>query len=362
MKKHCLGLAVLGALALAQVAVAQEYDDRWYFAGGATAWDLDSDRNTQNYVGPYFGFGRNISPNVSLDAEFDYLNPQKDGSDLLFSTYSISLDARYRLGASGDRLRPYFLGGLGWSRHEEEFELIDNPDSPGQIKGNNVVFNLGVGVQADYDKWSIRGEVRTRFDNNDESASAPNSDFFNDWGFRLGFIYHFGDKAQPAPAQEEAVAPPPPPAPTCDQLDDDGDGVNNCEDKCPNSQAGQAIGPDGCPVALTIDLRGVNFDFDKATLRPESTAILDEAVEVLTKYPQLKVEVAGHTDSVGADAYNQALSERRAKAAYDYLLAHGVSADQLTGPNGYGESRPIDSNDTRDGRARNRRTELNVQN
>ena len=79
-------------------------------------------------------------------------------------------------------------------------------------------------------------------------------------------------------------------------MDDDGDGVNNCNDKCPGSQAGQTIGPDGCPVPVSIDLKGVNFDFDKSTLRPDAVAILGEATEILKRYPDLRVEVAGHTD------------------------------------------------------------------
>jgi OOP family OmpA-OmpF porin len=84
-------------------------------------------------------------------------------------------------------------------------------------------------------------------------------------------------------------------------------------------------------------------------------------VDVLTRYPNIKVEVAGHTDSTGPDAYNQGLSERRAKVVYDYLISKGIDASRLVGPNGYGETRPIDTNDTREGRQRNRRTELAVQ-
>lgn len=366
MKRLFLGAAVIGALTLAQATSAQEYDDRWYFAGGGTIWYLDDDRDTGNEVAPYIGVGRFFSPNLSLDVDLDYTKAHPNGFRALNNKiWQVSLDGRYHFTADDRTFSPYLLAGISWIRHDDQFVPVGNPNSVAAIQGNAVGFNFGVGLQANYDRFSIRSEIRARFDNNDESASAPRSDFFQDWGLRLGFIYHFGDKAKTTLAVEEPAAPlppPPPPAPTCDQLDDDGDGVNNCEDQCPNSQAGQAIGPDGCPVALTIDLRGVNFDFDQATLRPESTAILDEAVEVLTKYPQLKVEVAGHTDSIGADAYNQALSERRAKAAYDYLLAHGVPSAQLVGPNGYGESRPIDSNDTREGRARNRRTELNVQN
>jgi OOP family OmpA-OmpF porin len=119
---------------------------------------------------------------------------------------------------------------------------------------------------------------------------------------------------------------------------------------------------------VTIDLRGVNFDFDKSKIRPDGIAILNEAIEVLKKYPQLRVEVAGHTDSIGSDAYNQKLSEHRAKAVYEYLTSNGVDAGRLVGPVGYGKSRPIapntnpDGTDNPEGRAQNRRTELNVQN
>ena len=167
------------------------------------------------------------------------------------------------------------------------------------------------------------------------------------------------------PAPPVAPEPEPEPVVTCADLDDDGDGVNNCEDKCPASEAGQAIGPDGCPVPITIDLRGVNFDFDKSVLRPDAIATLDEAIQVLSKYPDLRVEVAGHTDRCGREDYNQGLSDRRASAVYDYLTSNGISAGRLLGPVGYGESRPLESTpDTFPGckSETNRRTELNVQN
>ena len=90
-------------------------------------------------------------------------------------------------------------------------------------------------------------------------------------------------------------------------------------------------------------------------------AILDQAVDVLTRNPSVRVELTGHTDAIGSDAYNQKLSERRAQIVHDYLTSRGVSASQITGVVGYGESKPIDTNDTKEGRARNRRTELGVQ-
>src|SRR3546814_11466937 len=90
-------------------------------------------------------------------------------------------------------------------------------------------------------------------------------------------------------------------------MDSDGDGVNDCDDKCPDSQAGQTIGPDGCPVPVSIDLKGVNFAFDKSTLRPDAVAILTEAIEILKRHPDLRAEVAGDTYSTVTAAYNQAL-------------------------------------------------------
>jgi outer membrane protein OmpA-like peptidoglycan-associated protein len=120
------------------------------------------------------------------------------------------------------------------------------------------------------------------------------------------------------------------------------------------------VGPDGCPVEISIKLDGVTFEFAKNTLRPEAKKTLDQAVEILKRHPELTVEVAGHTDSRGAEDFNQKLSQTRAKTVYDYLIEKGIDAKQLEGPVGYGESKPIASNDTDAGRDQNRRTELNV--
>jgi OOP family OmpA-OmpF porin len=113
------------------------------------------------------------------------------------------------------------------------------------------------------------------------------------------------------------------------------------------------------PSEEKIVLRGVNFDFDKADIRPDAAVILDEAASLLSQSSG-NVSVGGHTDSVGADAYNQGLSERRAAAVKDYLVGKGVDSSRLT-TTGYGESSPIASNDTADGRALNRRVELNLE-
>lgn len=108
-----------------------------------------------------------------------------------------------------------------------------------------------------------------------------------------------------------------------------------------------------------IVLQGTSFGFDSAELTAEARAILDGQAAVLEKETDIKVEIAGHTDIIGPEEHNQGLSEGRAKAVEEYLISKGISADRLK-PVGYGPSQPIASNTTREGRATNRRVELNV--
>jgi len=135
--------------------------------------------------------------------------------------------------------------------------------------------------------------------------------------------------------------------------DDDGDGVLNDMDLCPDTPKGVVVNKDGCWIYAGDFL----FDFDKATLKPEYKAILDDNKKVFDMTPDLRITIQGYTDSIGSEAYNQKLSERRAQAVVDYLVSIGVSRDRLNAV-GYGESNPVASNDTAAGRAQNRRVEF----
>jgi OOP family OmpA-OmpF porin len=109
----------------------------------------------------------------------------------------------------------------------------------------------------------------------------------------------------------------------------------------------------------------VNFDYDKATIRPDAAAVLDEAAQLLRDNPDVTVRIVGHTDSIGSDSYNQALSERRAQSVKAYLVSKGIAASRLS-TEGRGESEPIADNmrngrDNPEGRAMNRRAELKVE-
>jgi outer membrane protein OmpA-like peptidoglycan-associated protein len=107
------------------------------------------------------------------------------------------------------------------------------------------------------------------------------------------------------------------------------------------------------------EIPGPNFDFDKATLTPAGKAKVADAARILKDNPTIHVEIGGHTDSIGSDAYNQRLSERRARAVADELIRDGISASRLT-VRGYGERKPVADNKTEEGRARNRRVEIVV--
>jgi len=137
-------------------------------------------------------------------------------------------------------------------------------------------------------------------------------------------------------------------------LDSDGDGVLDEQDQCPDTPKGAKVNKLGCWV-----LKDLRFETGKAELLPQSTNTLDEAVKVLKNNPGVKIIIEGHTDDVGTEESNLTLSQARADAVLNYMVSKGVDQGRLTAK-GYGESKPIASNDTADGRAQNRRVQLTV--
>ncbi|GAB6192280.1 OmpA family protein [Desulfocastanea catecholica] len=136
--------------------------------------------------------------------------------------------------------------------------------------------------------------------------------------------------------------------------DEDGDGVPDDRDACPGTPKGVVVDERGCWAAEDKLL----FDFDKAVIKKDYYPVLDETKVIFDAYPEMTVQIDGHTDSVGTDAYNQKLSERRANAVMKYLVNEvGISADRLTAV-GHGEAKPAYPNDTPENRAKNRRVEF----
>ncbi|MBI2366185.1 MAG: OmpA family protein [Deltaproteobacteria bacterium] len=144
----------------------------------------------------------------------------------------------------------------------------------------------------------------------------------------------------PAPKPKPKPAPPPPPPP-------------------PPPPAPKPKPKPAPKVERTIILDDVLFDFDKSNIKPEAGAILDRLVAFMKENKDKKAALSGHTDSIGTEAYNKKLSERRVNSVKDYVVKKGVESGRISGQ-GFGESKPIADNKTKEGRAKNRRVEIKV--
>ena len=141
------------------------------------------------------------------------------------------------------------------------------------------------------------------------------------------------------------------------ELDDDGDGVVNSMDACPTTPSGKKVDRKGCHIVFTLS--GVNFEYNSSELTGAAKSQLAQAVAMLGQESQLHVNIVGHTDDRGPEKYNMKLSAERASAVMDFLIEGGIESRRLSSE-GKGESMPVASNDTEEGRAKNRRVEFTV--
>lgn len=396
MNKNASGfiriVSVLILLSAASVASAGDvFYNGGYLAPMGTAMFSDGrgDLGTRGGGTMVFGYRQDF---YAFEARGMYGESLKKGSNAFFGGGTIS-----------GSLFPFRLGN-GAKPDDEGFEenLLTNfylhfgggglevrkyPDVQDSIPMK--VIQAGVGDLlpmrwGDY-KFGIRLEALYQYghrsrDPEDKSSSAPDVDAprrFGDFIVNLGLHLPLGSSPQAAPvpaAAPQVVAP----TPVCaDSIDNDGDGKVDfpadpgCqsatdEDEsdplpppCEEPMAGEKVSLHGCGTGDVIVLRGVNFEFDKATLTTNARVLLDGVSEELLAYPEIKVELSGHTDALGSDEYNQALSQRRAESVVSYLIGKGVAADRMTSI-GYGEAKPVAENATEEGRELNRRVELKV--
>jgi len=214
--------------------------------------------------------------------------------------------------------------------------------------------------------WFLNADVRYLGDLSTQlSSSGTNLTkvSINPWLFSVGVGYRFGGSpiaaaAVAAPVAVAAVAPPPPPPPPPAPApvakvdpDSDGDGVPDSIDQCPNTPRGTRVDKVGCPCDISQE---VHFATGSAVLTAQDRALLDQLIPTLQKVHFINGEIEGHTDSTGGKAMNQKLSERRAQSVAEYLASHGISGGRVTTV-GFGETKPVDSNKTKEGRAHNRR-------
>lgn len=276
---------------------------------------------------------------------------------------------------------PYLGVGLGAVR--EDIADRRNTSFAAQI-GAGFLINL----DSRHDSYGLRlGMQAQHVANNDVRV---NEDGFTDVRALVGFFVPFASAA-PAPAPVAAPAPPQdtdgdgvpdaadacpsqpaatadgcpaaPIVPAAPAKDTDGDGIDDTKDECPGTLEGLQVDGSGCvtSAAQKIVLKGVTFVPNSADLTPDAKKVLDEAYDALAGQTSLRVELGGHTDSMGDDKLNLALSQRRADSVRKYLTAKGIAADRLEAK-GYGEAQPIADNKTKAGRQENRRVELKILN
>jgi outer membrane protein len=373
--RYLIPLAVAAALA-APVAQAQDagtYDPgKWLFRAGIS--QINPDSYNLDLGGPALVVDSDLTPTATVE----YFITKHIGTELLVAwpaTHGIDLDTGSRpldRVAQVDVMPPTL--SLNWHFNPEgtfrpyigagvNYTLFSGEEARGALAGSSVKLDdsigaagqVGVDIGNKTSNWFMNANVRYIDMSSDvelNGADIGTADI-NPWvyGFHIG--YRFG-RMIPAPVAAPVVAPPPPPPPPAKCADTDADGVCDEADKCPGTPAGMKVDSVGCPLEQTLKLL---FDFDSAELRPESITELERVVKFMGDVPFAKAMVEGHTDSVGTEVYNQALSDRRAKAVFDYLSSRGVDPARMSSV-GHGELKPIADNATAEGRQTNRRVML----
>lgn len=373
---------------VAATTSASEVPGQSYVTGMASGIWVDSDRPTDDDLGWHLGWGWAINEkwNLEINLVGANLGSGSDGSPSQ-DQIGIGIDA-IRVFYRDENVSPYFLIGTGG---------LDTDTNNSEFDGTDIMASTAFGLLTDLtDNLSLRTELRWR-------ADFQPDDQVNDVLLSAGLQYAFGEKPQPAPIDSDGdgvidpndMCPGTPAGRTVDargcELDSDGDGVVDGSDACPGTPAGTAVDARGCPLdsdgdgvldgsdacpntpaGTRVDIRGceikqdarlegVQFRHDSAELTPGSETVLDDVAASLSNYPDLRVELAGYTDSSGADDYNFNLSQRRADSVRAYLISKGVDAANLVA-RGYGEADPVANNGTADGRAENRRVMMRILN
>lgn len=350
MRLLCLLVASTGLAASLPVTAAGPGDG--YFDLTPYITRVDSDRNTERqaaglraaygwgWQGPWYSevqvFGAILeTENFAESREFE------DQTDFYMS--GVGFDVVYNFG-DRDGYTPFLLAGFGGVYDDV---LPDSEDT------TSAFVNVAAGFTTqEISRRGIRLRAEVRY----------LRDFFmddmNDW--QLGFGISIPLRCPPPPPPVYAAAPPPKETgPVNVRLQDsDGDGVFDRDDRCPDTLPGARVDSEGCVLAdQTITLEDIHFEFNSAILTPAARQSLQRVVRSLRNQPGSRVEIAGHTDSLGNDNYNLKLSQQRANSVRSYLVRNGIDGSRLSAK-GYGEQQPIESNATESGRAMNRRVEM----
>ncbi len=330
------------ALSLPLVAATTYGEEgQFYIAPGLQWMDFDNTTDLDNDTGYFLGLGYDFTDRFSAEFNIFDLDPQLPNNTKVEIDHW-KIDGLYSFDAKIAGFTPYVVAGLGNTRFESN---------------NEPTWNYGGGLKIEITK---NLEWRTAIRNyNYRDRDFEDSDF----GVDSALVFRFGGNdspraASPAPTRTAAPTPAPAAAPERAIADADGDGVADSADRCPETPRNYAVDSSGCPIPVEevarVELE-VLFDFDQSVVKPEYFSEIKEVTDFMAQYPDVIVELEGHTDSQGTEAYNLGLSERRAAAVREVMISRfGIVGSRISS-RGFGESQPIASNDTAAGRADNRR-------
>lgn len=363
------GLLPLAAALGAASARADDSDRRFYVAPMASATYGDKHRGADYGYGGALAVGKRITRGLELELLGTFTDYKVKKSDFPASQ-----------GSQPGNARLYGIGGGFNAYLAPSSELLKNlylhadvqrgqgRSAPGTIRDySTTLFDAGLGYYFELTKeplgpfaegLALRIEALYRLDEHSRGElgvfNGKEHKYFQEPVLNIGLRIPLGGRTPPAttppPEAPPEVVPPEPaaePAPP------------SAPPPCELPEPGQPISLEGCKLGDKLVLRGVNFEFNKASLTVNAKTILDGVAEALNARKDIKVEIDGHTDGKGADAYNQKLSERRADAVKQYLAGKGIDAGRMS-TKGFGKTMPVADNSTDEGREQNRRVELKV--
>ncbi len=362
-------MALAGASSVAMAAAdtsGSAYDNYVYFGGfymGADKGRVPA-QETNDSFGYQAGIGTRLTNNLWVEGQFFGDTIETGGNQTDYYQTGFGVDLQYAFGQRSE-FTPYVVAGIGG---------VFNDVAGGNNDEVSPYVNLGVGFTKSIlglEALRLRGELRAVYDDYDNGTEKG----FVDYRASVGLEMALGNKPAEVVVKEvpvekivvkevpvERVVIKEVPAPVVEpvNVDDDGDGVINERDKCPNTPRGARVDGNGCVVEQTLVMRDITFEFNSARLTANAQRLMENVVAFLRNDPTARIAISGHTDNKGSDAYNLKLSRSRANEVRDYLVGYGIEASRLQAA-GYGESRPVASNDSESGRELNRRVEFKIQ-
>ena len=255
------------------------------------------------------------------------------------STHLLEIGPEFIWGPKDNQLYFQLNAGHTFGSGDTKFYSGGHKYDLGNIGSNEWVYGAALGYRH-YFNESVGIAMQAAYHH------IQNWEINDVWDARIGVVFRFPKPAPPPPAPPAPEPPPPPPPP-------------------PPAPAQEELPPPPPPAptfeTITLDESVLHFATDKWAIPEAADPALDDAVQKINQYPQFKIEIVGHTDSTGSDAWNAILSKRRAESVAKYLTAHGVDESRIVSVTGVGPSQPIADNKTSEGRSKNRRVEISAE-